>query len=124
MKTIEAHPCAWQLAHNVVDASKPGSLSRHRTAIRVLDAIAEKAHPDKPWPNPWAIGVSEEDREKIEQKTGRTFDMGHRVTVGLSPEQADYLREKLTAYLDGEAPAAHGRIILHLLDALEAANAA
>lgn len=124
MRSYEAHPCAWQLAYNVVDGSKPGSISKHRTAMRVLDAIAEKAHPDSPWPNPWAVGVTPEARAKIEADTGRTFDLGHRISVGLSPEQAEYLKESLTAYLDGAAPAAHGRIVLHLLDAMEAADAA
>ena len=116
---IEAHPVSWQLAYHVVDAGKPGP-GKMRTAIRVLDAIAEKAHPDSPWPNPWATGVSDEDRAKTEKRTGRTFDLAHRVGVELSVEQVEFLRERLRAYCDGEASVAHGRVLSGLVEALEA----
>lgn len=119
MHAIEAHPCAWQLAYHVVDAGKPGP-GKMRIAIRVLDAIAEKAHPDSPWPNPWVTGLTADQRTKVEADTGRTFDLAHRVGVELSVEQVEFLRERLRAYCDGEASVAHGRVLSGLVEALEA----
>lgn len=118
MYTISAHPCSWQLAYMVLHGAKPGA-GKMKVARRVLEAIEEKAHPDLPWPNPWAVGVTPEQRAKTEADTGRTFDKAHRVSVDLSIEQVEFLREKVRAYIENDAITAHGFVLADLIETLE-----
>jgi len=123
LRTISAHWCTWDLARQVVDNGNPGSVSKHRTALRLLDAIAEKAHPKDRHPNPWHLWDSMPDEQRDQQLAAFEYpiDPGQRTTVDLTPEQCDLLTDMVETYL-GKAPTMHAKVLLPLLDAIEEAQ--
>ena len=112
--TLQAHPLAWQLIYRIVEASKPG-LGKMSTAIRALDAISAVVPVEATLPNPWAA-VSAEEKARVEQETGKTFDRTLRITVALSPEQEEFVREKVKHYYENEASVMHGRVLQHFME--------
>lgn len=121
-RTVRAHPVAWQIAYHAIDGAKAGP-GKLRVAIRILDAIAAAVHPSAKWPNPWAAeSATEQQRVATVEACGRDFDFDERAEVDLSAEQAEHLLSRLREWTDGEATVQHGRVVVHLIEALEGAS--
>ena len=94
--------------------SKADAEKSVRTQL-LLDAISAAVPVEATLPNPWAA-VSAEEKARVEQETGKTFDRTLRITVALSPEQEEFVREKVKHYYENEASVRHGRVLQHFME--------
>lgn len=135
VKRVTTHPAFWNYAWDVVDAS-PAAKTRteRKTVERLLLAIEEKAHPSDRWPDP-TRPVSESHRlaiaEAVEAGKGHPYDPEARVSVDLTDDLLDRLKDVLETIVTKGAPAqgSHVQVSHHearladrLLDAIEAAS--
>lgn len=116
MNKIEVHPCTAVLAHGILSNSPAGTVAKMRAAMGALDALAEKAHPADPWPNPW-MPYSEDERKAVEAELSHPIDPDARVSIKLTDEQVEVLKEAVEGYAT-KAPALQSYAVLHFLDAL------
>lgn len=122
LRPVSAHPACWQFALIVLESHAVGSIGKARTAIRVLDALTEKVPLSIPQPNPFKRWTDEE-RAAWDAKNQAKVDPEARVTVNLSQEGCDVLKEVLEK--QAATTAVHqARFIVAVLDAIETKAAA
>lgn len=127
--TVAAHPAAWMLAASICDTVPASEITKRRVQDRCFDAISEKAPREMPVVNPY-LHLTAEEQAKVEADAGAKLDPGLRVEVTLSREQGDHLKALLGEFFARKDPrtatylatVAHQRAIVHLIDALDAAN--